>query len=170
MVAFKVRDGRRVWFLKNRWCGEDSLEKAFPSLYSLASSRDAWVAQLWDQSRELGHWNPIFTRLNNDWEMEEVEAFSRRLHGQVLRRDDEDVMSWRVSKNGFFTVKSFYSSLVPCISREFPSSLVWNPWVPKRVSFFAWEAIWGRILTIDQLKRKGWILPSRCYLCKVDEE
>ena len=66
MVAFKVRDGRRVWFLKNRWCGEDSLEKAFPSLYSLASSRDAWVAQLWDQSRELGHWNPIFTRLNND--------------------------------------------------------------------------------------------------------
>ena len=33
---------------------------------------------------------------------------------------------------------------------EFPSSLVWNPWAPKRVNFFALEAIWGRILTMDQ--------------------
>lgn len=49
-----------------------------------------------------------------------------------------------------FTVKSFYSSLVPCIGREFPSSLVWNPWVPKRVNDFAWETIWGRILTMNQ--------------------
>ena len=114
--------------------------------------------------------NPVFTRLNNDWEMEEVETFFSRLHGHALRRGDEDVMFWRVSKKGFFTVKSFFSSLVLCIGREFPSSLVWNPWVPKRVNFFAWEAMWGRILTMDQLKRRGWVLPSRCYLCKVDEE
>ena len=79
-------------------------------------------------------------------------------------------MSWRVSKKGFFTVKFFYSSLVPCIGREFPSSLVWNYWVPKRVSFFAWEAIWGRIITMDQLKRWDWILPSWSFLCKADEE
>ena len=66
--------------------------------------------------------------------------------------------------------KSFYSSLVPCNGRGFPSSLVWNPWVPKRVSFFAWEAIWGRILTMDQLNKRGWILPRRCFLCKAEEE
>ena len=73
----------------------------------------------------------------------------------MLRRGDEDVMFWRVSKKGFFTVKSFFSSLVPCIGREFRSSLVWNPWVPKKVNFFVWETIWGRILTMDQLKRRG---------------
>ena len=39
-----------------------------------------------------------------------------------------------------------------------------------RVSFFAWEASWNRILTTDQLKRRGWILPNRCYLCKMEEE
>ena len=31
-VAFKVGDGRRVRFWKDRWCGEDSLEEAFPRL------------------------------------------------------------------------------------------------------------------------------------------
>ena len=95
-VAFKVGGGRRVRFWKDRGCGEDYLEEAFPSLYSLASSRDAWVAQLWDQFGNLGHWNPIFTRLNNDWEMEDVETFFSRLHGHALRRGDEDVMFWRV--------------------------------------------------------------------------
>ena len=109
-VAFKVGDGRRVWFWKDRWCVEVSLEEAFPRLYSLASSKDAWVAQLWDQSGNLGYWNPIFTRLNNDWEMEEVKTFFSRLHSHVLRRGNEDVMSLRVSKKDFFTVKSFFSS------------------------------------------------------------
>ena len=66
MVAFKVGDGRRVRFWKDRWCREDSLDVAFPRLYNLASSKDAWVAQLWDQSRNLGCWNLVFTRLNND--------------------------------------------------------------------------------------------------------
>ena len=39
-----------------------------------------------------------------------------------------------------------------------------------RVSFFAWEASWNRILIIDQLKRRGWNMLNRCYLCKVEEE
>ncbi|RVW90826.1 putative ribonuclease H protein [Vitis vinifera] len=41
---------------------------------------------------------PVFTRLNNDWEMEEVETFFSRLHGHALKRGIEDVMSWRVLK------------------------------------------------------------------------
>ncbi|RVX20483.1 hypothetical protein CK203_002911 [Vitis vinifera] len=71
-ICFKARffmetsDCREIWRGRGRWYGEDSLEEAFPSLYSLASSRDAWVAQLWDESGELGHWNLVFTRLNND--------------------------------------------------------------------------------------------------------
>ena len=43
-VAFKVGNGRKVQFRKDKWCGENSLKEDFPSLYSLASSRKAWVA------------------------------------------------------------------------------------------------------------------------------
>ena len=39
-----------------------------------------------------------------------------------------------------------------------------------RVSFFSWEASWNKILTIDQLKRRGWDTPNRCCLCKEKEE
>ena len=33
-----------------------------------------------------------------------------------------------------------------------------------------WEATWGRIMTLDQLKRRGWKIPNRCYMCKEEEE
>ena len=52
----------------------------------------------------------------------------------------------------------------------FLTSIVWNPWVPMRVCFFAWETIWKKILTLDQQKRRGWYLPSRCYLCKSEKK
>ena len=65
-------------------------------------------------------------------------------------------------------VKSLYSSIEN--SEAFPTSLVWNPWVLVRVSFFTWELLWGRILTLEQLKRRWWRIPYRCYMCKGDEE
>ena len=41
---------------------------------------------------------------------------------------------------------------------------------PSKQPFFAWEATWGKILTLDKLQRKGWHLLNRCYLCGRDEE
>ncbi|RVW44116.1 putative ribonuclease H protein [Vitis vinifera] len=56
------------------------------------------------------------------------------------------------------------------IRPPFPALIIWSPWVPTRVSFFGWEAAWSRLLTIDRLKRNGWSIPNRYYLCKNGEE
>ena len=34
------------------------------------------------------------------------------------------------------------------------------------VSFFTWEACWGKVLTLDQLQKGGWTLVNRYALCK----
>ena len=31
--------------------------------------------------------------------------------------------------------------------------------------FFTWEAVWGQILDLDQLKRIGISMANRCHLC-----
>ena len=73
-------------------------------------------------------------------------------------------------KDDRFSVKLFYKFLVlPQISL-FPSRCVWNPWVPTKVGFFAWEASLGKVLTLDQLKRRGRALANRCFLCGEEEE
>ena len=42
--------------------------------------------------------------------------------------------------------------------------------VPLMVGFFAWEASWGKVMTLDQLKKRGRSLANRCYLCEEEEE
>ena len=39
-----------------------------------------------------------------------------------------------------------------------------------KVNFLAWEATWGKALTLDQIKKRRWALANRCYFCQVDEE
>ena len=39
-----------------------------------------------------------------------------------------------------------------------------------KLSFFAWEASWGRVLTLDCLQKRGWALANICFLCQMFEE
>ena len=66
---------RSVKFWKNRWCADEHLCNSFPSLYASALSKEAWVADLWEDLGGGGHWTPCFTRYFNDWELELVETF-----------------------------------------------------------------------------------------------
>ena len=36
---------------------------------------------------------------------------------------------------------------------------------PLRVCFFTWKAIWQKILTVNQLMKRGWPLANRCIWC-----
>ena len=39
-----------------------------------------------------------------------------------------------------------------------------------KVGFFTWEASWVKVLTLDQLKKRGRSLVNRCFLCAEGEE
>ena len=60
--VFSVGNGRRVRFWKDSWCGDEALSMSFPSLYTLATFKEAWVVQVWDTLGEDGVWNPCFLR------------------------------------------------------------------------------------------------------------
>ena len=63
-----------------------------------------------------------------------------------------------------------YRKLRYSLPTDFPWRSIWNPIVPPKLRFFAWEASWGKVLTLDQLKRKGTPLVNRCNLCEENEE
>ncbi|RVX07165.1 hypothetical protein CK203_053510 [Vitis vinifera] len=67
-------------------------------------------------------------------------------------------------------IKSLYKSLVSGHPISFPSSAIWKVSMQPKVSFFGWEATWGKALTLDQLQRRGWALVNRCYVCQRHEE
>ncbi|KAL6331818.1 hypothetical protein AAG906_020162 [Vitis piasezkii] len=159
-VVFSVGNGRRVKFWKDIWWGNFALCNSFPSLYAIASSKEAWVEEFWDTSGEEGVWSPRFSRPFNDWEVEEVERLLLTIRGARLIPLMEDRMMWKVTSNGIFSVKSLYNDLSSRRAGLFPHGLIWSPS----------EASWGKVLTMDQLKKRGWALANRCFLCCEEEE
>jgi len=43
---------------------------------------------------------------------------------------------------------------------------VWRIQAPSRVAFFAWSAALGKILTLDNLRKRHVIVMDRCCICK----
>ena len=107
--GYEVGKGKNVKFWKDKWCGTSPLSEAFPSLFALATSKEAWVNKIWTAEGERrGSWTPTFNRSFNDWEMEEVGRFLCCLEEKMIRVDEEDKVRWVESKDGVFSVKSLY--------------------------------------------------------------
>lgn len=71
-----------------------------------------------------------------------------------LRPNMEDHLSWTLSKNGIFLVKSardaqWLNKLVP----DHIWTNIWKLHLPSKVVFFVWTMIKGRIPTIDLLQK-----------------
>ena len=69
-----------------------------------------------------------------------------------------------------FSVRLMYRKLMHSLLRNFPFRSIWNPIIPPKLGFFAWEASWGKVLTLDQLKRRGIPVANKCFLYEDDEE
>ena len=65
-----------------------------------------------------------------------VETFFSMLRGNLVRREDNYKVVWKDDKKGLFFVKSFYEVLDLGRTVIVPKKIVWNSWVPSKVSFF----------------------------------
>ena len=168
--SFVVGNGQWVSFWKDKWCGNSLLCNSFPSLYVLTANKEAWVSDLWagSASGDLGgSWNPRFTRRFNNWELDEVEGLLGRLCEERVMLDEEDTARWLMSNDGNILVKSLYKVLELDSSVCFPVKIIWNHWVQPKISFVAWAASWRKVLTLDQIQKKGWALTNDVFYAKI---
>lgn len=53
------------------------------------------------------HWNVLFTRYAQDWEVEMVMSFFDKLYSTRIRHGEVDRVVWNLSKRRNFEVKTF---------------------------------------------------------------
>jgi hypothetical protein len=70
------RDGSKIRFWDDVWCGQLPLKEAFPVLYGIACEKDAFVAAHLDFSSGSLQWDVSFSRAAHDWELGVVASTS----------------------------------------------------------------------------------------------
>lgn len=85
--------------------------------------------------------------------------------------NEEDTLIWNPEKSSNYKVNLGYE-----LQRRrqkdsnCPAILCWDKRVLPKASAFLWIALDGRILTSDKIKTIGISRPSRCCLCKEEED
>jgi hypothetical protein len=93
-------------------------------------------------------------------------------HRKIPSKEGTDVLRWGHSTSGIFSVKEAYH-LQGNPLNQIPDpiwSKIWQPFLWPKVSFFLWLTAQNRILTWDNLRKRGFTGPSRCTLCQHNEE
>jgi hypothetical protein len=134
-IKFDLGNGSKIRFWDDVWCGDRALKEAFPGFFTIASFKEASIADSVEQSNGTLQWNIQFSRLIHDWEVEELALFYRCLYACKMRGDGEDKLWWLPLSKGMFEVKCFYRALSPRGPLSFPWKSVWRSQTPPRVAF-----------------------------------
>ena len=148
-LTIQIRNGRHTRFWWDRWAGEFKLKDVFPLLFRIAPFKNVAVADLWDGGGGRGgHWEVHFRRSFWDYETKEMTQFLELIYPLKVQ-EGEDTLFWKYYRRGNFNVKFIESNLA------FLAKEIWGSQAPLRTWFFAWEVVWGKVLTIDMLIEAG---------------
>jgi hypothetical protein len=169
-VSYKVGDGLRIRFWHDIWCSDSALKCYFPEFFSLARNKEALVLDYMDRSSTPHPLESYFIRDVHDWEIEYLDSFLTLLYSVNPFPGVMDSMVWTPSRHHGFAVKSYYTMLHSGEHSSFPWKSIWKVKSPPRIAFLLWATSLGRILTVDNLKRREFQLINWCCLCEKDEE
>lgn len=98
-------DGSRLRFWNDLWCGTIALKTSFMSVFRLACEKEGFVTYLLERSRDQTHWNIIFSRATQDWEVENFEEFFSFHYSLNMHIQGSDMLCWVPIEKEKFSVR-----------------------------------------------------------------
>lgn len=151
-ITRSVGKGSNINFWDEDW-GEGILKSRFQCLYSFAWYKNLTLEQV-IQNRDT---SLLFRHVSTLQAHNELMTLNQIV---VLARamvEDEavDGAIWKPNANGIFTVRSAYFTMKNGPRLKTRSHGIWKLTVPLRFKIFGWLLLLRRILTADNLKRRG---------------
>ena len=102
----------------------------------------------------------------NDQESQSLDSFMDLIYSTKVQGVCCNNLCWKLVSSRGFKVSGYYHSISPSTGISFPWKMVWQSKVPPRVAFFSWTAALGKILTIDNLWKRHFVVLEWCFMCK----
>ena len=133
------------------------------------------VSDFWDQVRNNGKWR-IWKDLGyNEESPLKAQAGSLALaleQRKILVSSSSDQLRWGRNTKGKFNLKEAKQEVMGFnfVNPDQVWKKLWQNSQWMKIKLFSWLVHQRKILTWENLLKKGFIGPSNCYLCGTDEE
>ena len=128
-VRFACVDGNTFHFWHDRWFGKQPLAIAFPSLFSIAWSKEATISSQNYNNRCV----PEFIIPLSAARVIALASLLRLLHNHLLSLNADQV-TWKLDSNGQLSVRSLYLHLYNGQVADFAMQSLWVARAPLKVS------------------------------------
>lgn len=177
-ATWDIGDGKNALFWEDSWNGLPRMNTYNISCQTINLLKASWGLRVQDyleqnpsNEENSWRWKPL-SNLNipiNDQTTLEGILHNRKIY----LSNKEDKLRWALSNDGAYKVKEGYNSILHSQRWEeinIPMNLCWDPAILPKAGIFLWAALQNRILTTDRIIKMGFHGPSRCILCKQDNE
>lgn len=161
-VIWKLGNGRKVRFWEDPWL----FDKPLMDFYEWASHAPSCI----------GSFSTLVADYcdGNNWQnIDSIHPSLSKLKTQlsaIWLNKEEDSLIWKHDPKGIFTVSLMYCILAPSPPMNPFWSKAWLKGLTPKINLFFCTILQNKILTIDNLKCRGFALPNRCVLCLQEEE
>lgn len=165
-TRFKAGRGDIIKFWTDLWYDGSSMASRFPSLNRLSLNPSGEICHFYSVTCNQVIWD-IPLRRN----LYDTTDLLQSLASTIINPNLEDCIVWWPDKSGLFSIKSFYTWSSTSSGTATVNPKIWSSKAPQRPISFVWTAALGKILTQDNLEKRGRIMASACPLClQVSEE
>jgi zinc-binding in reverse transcriptase len=141
------------------------LAEEYASLYQKATNKDESVADCFALDRWHVHTHNTLT----DQAWQQLLQLQARLQ-DFTPNQDEDIVVWTRHLTGNFSTRSAYWFIMWGRAVMIGIHNLWSISAPLRVQIFIWLKVQNKILTLDNLNKRGWQMSNICYMCRNHDE
>ena len=147
---WKVGNGRSIMFWENIWFGNSPLSTQFWDIYVVSNQQKKTIAELWDGSQLLCDFRRTFSEdMIHQWF--QIVDIART----VVLSNEEDHLVWQHESKGVYSSKSMYAIVNFRGVKQIFLPVVWSLRIPPRIHLFLWLFPQNKILTRDNLRKRG---------------
>jgi hypothetical protein len=156
-----IGNGKKALFWTSSWIHGQMAKTIAPHLYGKTRRKKITVKQGMTNRKWIDHIFPPTTP-------EEVREFVKLWEAASavqLNETVEDEVRWRWTQDGEYSTKSAYLIQFVGVFAKTKISVIWRAKAEPKCRFFAWTLLHKKILTANNLIKRGWTDDTDCRLC-----
>lgn len=126
----------------------------------IAQNKDSQLVDYKHWQSGITHREVMFTGPVHDWELESLQSIFDILYSHKI------IGMSKIGCSGFYLLQILTNKSTP----SYPWKSIQKAKAPTRVDFFTWTVAKGKILTLENLRKRNICVINRCCMCRNDQE